>query len=129
MKLFIDTNLLVAVATKEPERSEDAKAVLNSSHDLYTSVLNLMEVRSVLSKKKKFERDRIEAIEDRISNQATVVFLDASDIVTANQRQRETYLYPMDALIFAAVDSVNATLVSFDRELIENGAKPPQEIL
>lgn len=32
MKLFLDTNLLVAAVTKEPERSDDAKAALNSSH-------------------------------------------------------------------------------------------------
>ena len=88
-----------------------------------------MELRSVLSKKKRFERDRIEAIEDRIVDHATISVLDASDVLAANRLQRETYLYPMDALILAAAEATDATLVSFDAELREHGAKSPETVL
>lgn len=53
MNCFVDTNVLVAVVTTEDERAEAAVTVLND-HEAYTSVLNLMELRSVLSKKKRF---------------------------------------------------------------------------
>ena len=127
MKCFADTNVLVAIVTKDDDRADDAIAVLND-HEMHTSVLNLMELRSVLAKKKQFDRERIEAIEDRIVGRATVTFPDASDIVAANRLQRETYLYPMDALILAAADAADAALLSFDAELREHGAKPPEEI-
>lgn len=89
MNCFVDTNVLVAVVTAEDGRAEAAVTVLND-HEAYTSVLNLMELRSVLSKKKRFERDRIEAIEDRIVDHATISVLDASDVLAANPLQRET---------------------------------------
>lgn len=128
MNCFVDTNVLVAVVTAEDERAEAAVTVLNE-HEPYTSVLNLMELRSVLSKKKRFERDHIEAIEDRVVDHATITVLDASDVLAANPLQRETYLYPMDALILAAAEAADATLVSFDAELREHGAKPPETVL
>ena len=128
MRWFADTNLLVAVITEDDDRADEALAALNE-HETHTSVLNLMELRSVLSKKKQFDREHIERIETLIVDQATITFPDASDIVSANRFQRETYLYPMDALILAAADAANATLVSFDAELREHGAKPPREIL
>ena len=65
MKLLLDTNVLVAAVTRDTERSDDAIALLNEAEELYVSVLSLMELRSVLSKKKRFDRDRIDKIEAR----------------------------------------------------------------
>ncbi len=127
MRCFADTNVLVAVLTKDDDRATAAITVLNE-HETYTSVLNLMELRSVLSKKKRFERERVETAEARIVDRATITFPDASDIVAANRLQRETLLYPMDALILAAARAADATLVSFDAELREHGAKSPTEV-
>lgn len=103
--------------------------LLNEADDLYVSVLNLMELRSVLTKKKQFERDRIEQIENRITSRATVTFPDASDMMEANRLQSETLLYPMDALVLAAADAVDASLVTFDAELVEHGAEHPKDVI
>jgi len=129
MSVLLDTNVLVAAVTQDTERSEDAVALLNETGDAYVSVLNLMELRSVLSKKKGFERDRIEQIENRITTRTTVTFPDASDMVAANKRQSQTLLYPMDALVLAAAEAVDAELISFDGELLEHGAIYPTEVL
>jgi len=129
MTLFFDTNVLVAAVTHDTERSETAVAVLDDHEDTYTSVYNIMELRTVLSKKKQFERDRVRKIEQRISSRTTVTFPDASDVLEANKLQEETLLYPMDALVLSAAESVTATLVSFDTELREHGAKRPQEVI
>jgi len=128
MSVFLDTNVLVAAVTADTERSDAAVDLLNSADDPYVSVLNLMELRSVLAKKKQFERERIEQIEPRISSRAAVTVPDASDVMAANQLQSETLLYPMDALVLAAADAVDATLVTFDRELVEFGAKTPEDL-
>ncbi|ELZ08029.1 PilT protein domain-containing protein [Natrinema thermotolerans DSM 11552] len=129
MKLFLDTNVVVAAVTKDTDRSETAVRLLNDFDETYTSILNLMELRTVLTKKKAFERDRVEQIEQRISSRTTVTFPDASDMVAANQLQDETLLYPMDALVLAAAHAVDATLVSFDAELREHGAERPQDLI
>jgi len=50
-------------------------------------------------------------------------------MVAANRRQSETLLYPMDAFILVAADAVDATLVSFDSELVGHGAETPAEVL
>lgn len=117
MKLFSDTNVLVAAVTHDTDRSETAVRVLNEFDETHTSVLNPMELRSVLSKKKQFERERVERIEQRVSSRTTVTFPDASDMIEANQLQKKTLPYPIDALVLATANAVDATLVSFDREL------------
>jgi len=129
MKIFVDTNILVAVLTEEENRFSEAKQLLNSDHQILTSMLNLMEVRSVLSKKKNHERQEIEEVEEDIVELADIIIPDSSDFLKANKLQRESYAYPMDSLITALAENSNTVLASFDKEMIENGAKTPKEIL
>nr|WP_230198565.1 PIN domain-containing protein [Halopiger goleimassiliensis] len=60
MRLFLDTNVLVAAVVRDTERSDAAVTALNESDETYTSMLNLMELRTVLAKKKRVERDHVE---------------------------------------------------------------------
>ncbi|KKF39518.1 twitching motility protein PilT [Halorubrum saccharovorum] len=129
MRVLLDTNVLVAAVTRDTDRSDEAIELLDQVDDPLVSVLSLMELRSVLSKKKRFERDRIDAIENRVTSRMTVTFPDASDMMAANRLQSETLLYPMDAMILSAADAADATLVSFDSELVEHGAELPQQLL
>lgn len=128
MRLLLDTNVLVAAVTRDTRRSDRAVELLNEADEAYVSVLNLMELRAVLSKKKGFERDRIDQIEGRITSRTTVTFPDASDLMAANRLQSRTLLYPMDALVLAAAEAADATLVSFDAELVDNGATHPDTL-
>ncbi|WP_338739216.1 type II toxin-antitoxin system VapC family toxin [Haloplanus salilacus] len=129
MRVLLDTNVLVAAVTRDTDRSDEAIELLDQADNPLVSVLSLMELRSVLSKKKRFERDRIDAIENRVTARMTVTFPDASDMMAANRLQSETLLYPMDAMILSAADAADATLVSFDSELVEHGADLPQQLL
>ena len=88
-----------------------------------------MELRSVLGKKKRFEQDRVDRIEDRITRKTTVVFPDTSDIVTADRVQSSSLLYPLDAMILAAARATDAELVTFDAELLDHGAVEPSTLL
>lgn len=129
MTSFFDTNVLVAAVTSDTDRSATAVQILNETDRAYTSILNVMELRSVLAKKKAFDSERIDRIEDRIARKMTVTFPDASDIVAANERQAETLLYPMDALVLSAAESTDSPLVTFDSELLEHGAVEPADRL
>jgi predicted nucleic acid-binding protein len=50
-------------------------------------------------------------------------------MMAANQLQAETPLYPMDALILVVADEIDATLVTFDGELVDNGAALPSDVV
>lgn len=87
-----------------------------------------MELRTVLIKKTLFDRDALAEAERRIVNKTTVTILDARDVLTADSNQQETLLYPRDALILAAADGADATLVTFDTELRDHGALAPEDV-
>jgi hypothetical protein len=38
-------------------------------------------------------------------------------------------LYTLDCVLFALADDIDATVVTFDGELLDNGAVPPVELL
>jgi len=65
----------------------------------YTSLLNLMEIRSVLSKKKQISKDEIEMIEKDIVEGIEIIIPDSSSFIQSNELQKENYLYPSDCLI------------------------------
>ena len=129
MKLFVDTNLFVAAVTDEPETGASAAELLSSDHEFLTSTLNLMELRSVLTKKQRLEQTAAQRIQQEITNDVAIVIPDASDMMDANRLQQETLLYPLDCLIHACAQSHDATLVSFDTELQDSGARSPTAFL
>ncbi len=62
MRLFLDTNVFIAAVTDEPNTGTTAVALLDGDHEFLTSTLNLMELRSVLTKKERLELSQAEAI-------------------------------------------------------------------
>lgn len=129
MRIFVDTNVLIAAVTDEEKNGEIASRLLNSDAEFLTSLLNLMELRTVLTKKERMEQGRAEQIQEEITSGVDVVVHDTSDMVDANLIQQETLLYPLDALILAAADAQDATVASFDAELLDSGAVHPETLL
>jgi len=84
---------------KEETRSKTARKILNLEVEKYTSLLNLMEIRSVLSKKKQISKDEIEMIEKDIVEGIEIIIPDSSSFIQSNELQKENYLYPSDCLI------------------------------
>ena len=129
MKVFVDSNIFIAVLTEEDGRFGEARNLLNSEHDLVTSMVNLMEIRSVLSKKKNYERDKIEEAQQEIINSTDIIIPDSSDFIEANNVQKNTLAYPMDGIIMAIAANADAELASFDKELVDLGATKPGELV
>lgn len=121
MRLFLDTNIFIAALEGEQERGETAKDLLNSESPVfYTSLLNLMEIRTVLIKKKQREADAVRETIARISDDVKVVIPDMSDFIDGYRLQDETLLYPLDVLILSLALTHDATLVTFDGELLDH---------
>jgi predicted nucleic acid-binding protein len=129
MKLFVDTNVLVASLTDEPARGDVATELLNEDHEFCTSILNLMEVRSVMTKKKQVEQDRVEDVISDIHDRVDIYAPEVSDQIAAYTLQQDTLLYTLDCVLLALADDVDATLTTFDGELLDNGAVAPSELV
>jgi len=83
----------------------------------------------VLAKKKRTEMDRVEEIEREVVRDVNLLVPDASDMMEANKIQRETLLYPLDALVLACSEERDAELVSSDSEILDNGGTHPEDVL
>jgi predicted nucleic acid-binding protein len=129
MTLLVDTNVLVAATVGETERGSVSRDFLDSDYEFATTLLNVMEYRTVLTKQKRFEQDRVEELIDGLFDRMDVYGPETGDLLEAYAMQRETLLYTMDAVILAMAKEIGAPLVTFDSELLENNAVPPEEFV
>ena len=129
MKVFVDTNIFIASITDEPGRGDVATELLNESHEFCTSILNLMEIRSVLTKKKRVEQERVEEVLTDIYGRVDIYAPEISDQISAYSLQQDTLLYTLDCVLLALAEDIDATLVTFDGELLENGAISPTVLM
>ncbi len=129
MRLFVDTNIFVAATLNESERGDIATEFLDSDRELSTTMFNLMEFRTVLAKKKQLDQDRVERLLENLWDRVTVYRPDSNDLLTSYSVQERTLLYPMDCIILTTAEETNGVLVTFDSELLENGAVSPEEFL
>lgn len=129
MKIFVDTNIFVASLTDEPARGDVTTRFLNENHDLCTSIINLMELRSVLTKKKHVEQEQVKEVLLGIYNTVDIYAPEISDQITAYELQRDDLLYTMDCILLALANDVDATLVTFDGELLDHGGVTPEAVI
>jgi predicted nucleic acid-binding protein len=129
MKVLVDTNVFIASLTEEPTRGDVATEFLNQDHDFCTSILNLMEIRSVMTKKKRVEQDRVEDVLSDIYTQVDIYAPEISDQISAYSLQQDTLLYTLDCVLLALADDLDATLATFDGELLDNGAVEPSDLI
>jgi predicted nucleic acid-binding protein len=129
MKVLVDTNVFVASLTDEPARGDVATELLNQDHDFCTSILNLMEIRSVMTKKKRIEQNRVEDVLTDIYAQVDIYAPEISDQISAYSLQQDTLLYTLDCVLLALSDDLDATLATFDGELLDNGAVEPSDLI
>ncbi|GAB3318846.1 type II toxin-antitoxin system VapC family toxin [Haloplanus salinarum] len=129
MKVLVDTNGFIASLTDEPARGDVATEFLNQDHDFCTSILNLMEIRSVMTKKKQVEQDKVEDVLSDIYTQVEIYAPEISDQISAYSLQQDTLLYTLDCVLLALADDLDATLATFDGELLESGATEPSDLI
>jgi predicted nucleic acid-binding protein len=130
MRLCLDTNVLLATIIDAENTADIATELLDSDeHSFVVTALSIMELRAVLTKKEKLEPETVEDIIADIGQDVDVFIPDSGDIMTGVRLQKETLLYPMDAMILACADAADASLVSFDGELQQHGAVAPSDVL
>ena len=88
-----------------------------------------MEIRSVLTKKKRVEQERVEEVLTDVYGNVDIYAPEISDQIAAYSLQQDTLLYTLDCVLLALAEDIEATLVTFDGELLDNDAVPPTELL
>ncbi|MFC7130167.1 type II toxin-antitoxin system VapC family toxin [Haloferax chudinovii] len=122
-------NVFIASLTDEPGRGEIATQLLNENHEFCTSILNLMEIRSVMTKKKRVEQSRVESVLSDIYGSVDIYAPEISDQIAAYELQRDNLLYTIDCVLPALANDVDATMVTFDGELLDHGAVAPKDLI
>ena len=129
IKAFLDTdvilNWLCKEATKEGEALWEApyeilKKAEKEEIVLYTTLINIMEIRFVLRRKKKWKELEIEeVIRDlgKIDNFG-IIIPEETDLITGFNFQASHMLDPFDAIYLSVVDKISGFLISRDRDFI-----------
>jgi putative PIN family toxin of toxin-antitoxin system len=129
MKVFVDTNVFIASLTDETGRGKIATQFFNEDHEFCTSILNLMEIRSVMTKKKRVEQDRVETVLSDIYSYVDIYAPEISDQIAAYELQQDNLLYTMDCVLLALANDIDAAMVTFDGELLDHGGVAPEELI
>ncbi|MFB6302207.1 MAG: type II toxin-antitoxin system VapC family toxin [Haloferacaceae archaeon] len=97
MRVLVDTNVFVAAVTDEPDRGPQAVEFLNASHEFTTSLLNLMELRTVMTKKKRVEQPEVERVIADIQSRVDVYAPDEGDFEHAFENSATACFTPQTA--------------------------------
>lgn len=129
MIIFADANIFLAALFAEEERGTTAKRFLNSGHSICTSRLVILEIRTVLAKKKQKPTNKVEQAIHNIQSRVDVFIEEMPPLSDVDDIQKQTLLYPLDCIHFTTAEWKDYTFVSFDNELQDNGASDPVEFL
>lgn len=129
MKAFIDTNIFIAVI-EGSDGAEAGRELLNKSEwELCTSLLNIVEMRDVLMKKKHKSRETAKELIDWLLNHLDIIVKEAPPLSSINDSHEETLMDPMDCILYEMSTEIDAVFFSLEKELHHHGASHPNEYL
>lgn len=138
IRVFLDTDVILNWLCKEVTREginlwRAPYKILKKTEEGYintfTTLVNLMEVRFVLRRKKKWAEGKIEEVirEIRQINNFELIIPDDTDLMTGFNLQSVYMLDPFDAMYFGVIDKVSTFLISRDRDFIDIANKAKNE--
>ncbi len=102
------------------ERAEEARDFLDENSDhISTTILNLMEISSVLSRKYHWKKREINRIMDLLKSSIEILIPTEYDILGAFELSENLYLTPIDAILLSISKSNGMTLITFDSGIIK----------
>ncbi|WP_233512061.1 hypothetical protein [Haloferax sp. Atlit-12N] len=82
-----------------------------------------------MTKKKRVEQSRVESVLSDIYGRVDIYAPEISDQIAAYELQRDNLLYTIDCVLLALANDVDATMVTFDGELLDHGAVAPEDLI
>ena len=120
---LVDTNVFLSVLLKAPEWKKVESFLNNNKGNTSTSILNLMEIVSVLSRKYQWKREDILDILATIKENSTIYSPDEYDSLDAYNMVLTHFIMPMDAQILSLAKRKALTIITYDHELLALAGK------
>lgn len=129
MKILVDTNIFIALIENSPG-AKVANRLLNvRHHEIGTGTLNLLEIRTVLTKKKSKSQRKVEAFISWLRRNLDFIVDQIPPLSDVETRHKRTLLYPMDCLIMQTSDDAQAVPTTLDREMRDWGGVHPRYLV
>lgn len=140
IKGFLDTDVLLNWLCKEVTADgknlwEAPYKILKIAEEgnilLYTTLINLMEIRFVLRRKKKWAESEIEGVIKEIGevNNIEIIIPDGGDLVAGFNLQSLYMLDPFDAVYLGVASKISSFIISRDRDFINIANRIKEERL
>ncbi len=118
MRFLVDSDVFLH-SLLHTDRGEEARDFLDKYiNDIATTPLNLMEIGSVLSRKYKWPKKKIDECLEVIRKSISILVPTEYDIIDALEISLKRYLTPIDAVMLVMAKNKDLVLVTFDKELL-----------
>ncbi|MGA1866541.1 MAG: type II toxin-antitoxin system VapC family toxin [Thermoplasmatota archaeon] len=120
---LVDSNVFLHVLLKTSEEKEAKKFLDRNKDQISTTLYNLMEIASVLSRKYKWKKKKITTVLSTMRNSISIHTPDEYDALEAYEITAEVFTTPIDTLMITIAKRKKLTLVTYDSELISLNKK------
>ncbi|MGA1873343.1 MAG: type II toxin-antitoxin system VapC family toxin [Thermoplasmatota archaeon] len=120
---LIDSNVFLQVLLKTSEEKEAKKFLDRNKDQISTTLYNLMEVASVLSRKYKWKKKKITSVLSTMRDSISIHTPDEYDALEAYEITSEILTTPIDTLMITIAKRKKLALVTYDSELLSLNKK------
>ena len=120
---LVDSNVFLHVLLKTPESDMAEQFLDTNKNDISTTIYNLMEIASVLSRKYKWKKKRVHNVLKTIHESIPIHTPDEYDALEAYEITTEILSTPIDTLMIVIAKRNNFSLVTYDSELLSFNGK------
>ena len=120
---LVDSNVFLQVLLKTSEEKVAKKFLDRNKDQISTTLYNLMEVASVLSRKYKWKKKKITTVLSTMRDSISIHTPDEYDALEAYEITSDIFTTPIDTLMITIAKRKKLTLVTYDSELISLNKK------
>jgi predicted nucleic acid-binding protein len=120
---LIDSNVFLHILLKTEESERAASFLDENKGSVTTTLLNMMEIASVLSRKYRWKGRDIKDVLREMRKNLPLSSPDEYDILEAYDINEQEFLTPIDAIMVAVTSRNHFVLITYDKELISLDGK------
>lgn len=121
-KFLVDSDVLLN-AVLETKKQDICVEFLNKHEDkINSTIFNIMEISSVLSRKYRWEGNDIREVITTIEKGMDILIPSESDIIEGYEIVYDNFFSPIDAILLTLSNSQNQILITYDGELLKRGS-------
>jgi len=116
---LVDSNVFFNVILYADEFSDAKKFLNENSGNIATTLVNLMEIFSILTRKYRWKKEDALKIVENLQENCMILIPNEYDFIYAYELQKRYLLTTNDALILSIAQKENFTLITMDKELLK----------